>query len=446
MLAVTLLLGVVAFVALRGPSGSATPSGPLLRFEPARVVSLQLRRSDTDPPESIERVGDEWLVRVGATTWPASGQTLQAGLRVLASLEPDRPEPSPAGLEHAPTLTITLDQGPAQRLRIAPTPVGGLVLAIGSSDAPTGTGPARQAAGWVSADVHAMLVASGLRAWRDPAAIPGLGPSVWRIALRAGNADLELARQQGRWSIRSPIQAPADPEAVDRLVRHLASIIVADFRDSGAAPLSQEAASVEVESAERLEPGVPPRSVVRRLVVGAATDLGGRTVEARSEVERSGVPPESRVLAVLAQPLAELRADASAFVSRRSIDAPAADVGRIEVTACDGGSSSVVARTLDGWTLDDRPLTGDDLTLVQGLVLLLATAPSSRITVGDPAALVRPVCLRLSTIAGTPLAEATIGLNADGRVAVRVGAVTRVYTEPAAATAHAWLEARLAPR
>lgn len=158
------------------------------------------------------------------------------------------------------------------------------------------------------------------------------------------------------------------------------------------------------------------------------------------------MPPESRVLAVLAQPLAELRADASAFVSRRSIDAPAADVGRIEVTACDGGSSSVVARTLDGWTLDDRPLTGDDLTLVQGLVLLLATAPSSRITVGDPAALVRPVCLRLSTIAGTPLAEATIGLNADGRVAVRVGAVTRVYTEPAAATAHAWLEARLAPR
>ncbi|MFM9997030.1 MAG: DUF4340 domain-containing protein [Phycisphaerales bacterium] len=449
MLAITLLLGGAAFVALRKPAVSEASTGPLLTFDPARVVALRMRGAD-GKEQAIERVGDEWLVRVGGPServngaWPAGMQTVRGGLRFLAALVPERAETAPGeigsrDLGDSVRLDITLNDGTSRVLRVAPRAVGGLVLASGSNAGKSAEGSER--VGWVSADLHGLLVASGLKAWRDPAAIPGLGPDVWRISLNAGGAEVEVARQQGRWSLRKPIQAPADAEAIDRLVRRLASVTVVDYLDEGAAAGAQtDAATVEVEWAERGEAGGEPRRWIRRLVIGSATDLGGRTVSARAEVQRGAGPTERRQISVLAEPLAELRADAAALVSRRSIEAPAADVGQMEIRMCDGsGPPRIVVRTLDGWTLDGRPTSKDDAGAVEGLLLVLASAKAAQVVIGDGPPLTQPMCLTIATVGATPIAEAKIGIVEGGGVAIRVGEVTRVYAEPAAATAHAWL-------
>ncbi|MFN0132128.1 MAG: hypothetical protein ACKVW3_06310 [Phycisphaerales bacterium] len=439
MLAITLLLGSAAFVALRMPRAADTHAGPLLTFDPARVVALRLRAAD-GTEQIIERVGEEWHVRVGGGgPWPAAMQTVRGGLRFLADLTPERAEREQGDFSDGVRLDITLTDGTSQTLRVAARAVGGLVLAAGSNASKSTENGER--AGWVSADLHGLLVATGLKAWRDPAAIPGLGPDVWRISLEAGGAEVEMARQQGRWSLRKPIQAPADSEAIDRLVRRLASVTVVDFLDEGAAERVQtDAATIEVEWAERSEAGGEPRRWIRRLVIGSATDLGGRAISARAEVQRGAEPVQGRQVSVLAEPLAELKADAAVVMSRRSIEAPPADVGRIEIRACDGpGTTRFVARTLDGWTLDGRPVSKDDAGAVEGLLLVLASAKAAQIVIGTGPPLTQARCVTMATVGETPIAEVRVGIVDGGRVAIRIGEVTRIYAEPAAAAAHAWL-------
>lgn len=435
--------------------------GPLLKFDPAKAVEVRITAPD-GAYQAIQRQpsSGEWDVVIAAPggkevgRWPAAPTQVRAALRILSTLEPTRSADSGTALgPDAHVVSVKQDNGISSELRLAARGLAGSVLAN-----------AGDRAGMVGADVAAMLIASGPREWRDRSVLPAFGPDVSRITLRGQSGTVALARVQGRWGLREPIQAPAEADSVGKLLAMLGNVNITDFLDRGPPPdtgLDSPVAELVIESDSRPEGGGPVTTLRRGLSVGRQADIGGKTVFVA--IDRPGGEP--RIVAVTAESLASIHTEPAFYVSRRSIEAPAIEVGRagieFAVAPYPGSDAPVpqlpargpleLTRSVSGWqTASGSAALPADAEGMKALLTLLGLASAESVLLDAPAHALRIASVDLKTIGDTPIGVVEIGMLVDpvegqsraGRVFTKSGSVFRVYSQEAGQPVAAWLLSR----
>ncbi len=416
-------LAVLAMLVLR-PRPTQAPA-PLLQFDPARAVALEFR-PDAGSPTRVQRQPDgEWTLAPldrPNEAWPAAATQVRAALRILSRLTPTRT--SDESPPRASEIRVVLDDARTLTLRVGANALAGQVLA-------ERTGP-DAARGWIGAEL--VDVIRDVPAWRDVAALPGIGPETSRITLHSASGSLALARVQGRWALREPVAAPADAQAVARLVSRLSSTRIEEFLNAPAPPeagLDSPQAQATIEGDLR-DPNNPAAitTIRRTLSIGRTKDLSSKSAYARIE----GVGSSPRDAVISASTLAELTTDPAAYVSRVSLAVPPAEIGAITLTA--PSWSRTFQRTLDGWTLSTgtgQPATripDQDPVLAQLLDSLAVANCEQAQVAGAPSSGIRA---EISSAAGTPIASLTLAAqpSANGqidRLVVANGPVLRSYS------------------
>src|SRR5262249_37383512 len=152
-----------------------------------------------------------------------------------------------------------------------------------------------------------------------------------------------------------PVSEAAEPEAVVKLLTALGNVEIVDFCDAGdpgpeRTGLDKPIAELTIEADQRDADG-KSRTIAQGLKVGRPADIGGKAVYV-------AIPGESetpgRVVMASAESLAAMSTDWTGYASRRSLQVPAADIGRVALRATPGGTGSgvtVFERTLDGWNV-----------------------------------------------------------------------------------------------
>lgn len=73
-----------------------------------------------------------------------------------------------------------------------------------------------------------------LTGWRDKRALPFVVAEVQEVRLHQGTVEVEVKKSQDGWTILKPVEAPADPSAVTKVLGELAALKVVEFvSDSG---------------------------------------------------------------------------------------------------------------------------------------------------------------------------------------------------------------------
>lgn len=427
-LIVALILGGVAVLTLSTPGGGPNMDGPseaVFAFQPSEVQSLRVAPAGQDVSYMVERASPGgWRLRTfgsGDTRpWPVVPTRARGAVRVLADLAaPVDQDAAPTLDDRAVTLEVTLRDGKEHRLEIGSEAVGGRRRAV------TGDGRVM----YVDASVLDVLTNPGPPGWRNPAALPGVGAETSRIAIRAPETALTLARVEGDWRLRSPVRARASDSAVSDLVGALAALRATSFLTPDEAPpatemgLDEPELVITIESDQRRigpDGEVTIETARRRLRLGGPARLGGG-----GRFADTGEGGQAMV--VDASGIDAIQTDPALYPARTAIGARPSGIGMVIVMPT-SGSDRGYRRTIDGWRriADDGGLAPVEDEVVESLLTFLSERLASDVLLREPSD-VQPVAIvRLLDLADGPLGRVEVGEAAEG-VAVRTDDVTRMY-------------------
>jgi hypothetical protein len=470
VLGVGVLLTTPRDPARTGWTEQGTASAKSLAFDPARVSSLEVHAgSRIDRLEC--RASGEWWLSTGQTgvAWPVDPSAVRGLLRILSNAS--QSEPASGTLSNDATrLILGMDDGRNLDLRVDSRPLGGRVIVAGGNI----DSPSQPAKVWMTSELHEAVGVGGPRAWRDPAAIPGLGPETARLRVLTGDTDLQLSRVRGSWALVAPIQHPADPMAVGKLLGALANLRIADFMDDK--PMDLEAfkdapiqIAAETDVREIVGDKVIQSTRARQLAIGSGAGLGTPKVHARLDtivlMRGENAPPPARQTAAFlidAETVARLPLDPSAYLAKSCVSLPAGEIGTLGFARGEGGGSTpadfTLVRTSAGWArsktgASSESLAGGDAEQLAAFLRWLCDSPcdSARIQKNAPK-LQNVIRINGQTLGGSPAAALTLGLLTTGQEAgsptvlvVVDHKVVREYRAAAALELFAWID-RLVPR
>ncbi len=345
-------LGVLAWLVAPGGTGVADRPAPLLAFAPSDVRAFVIDRPGAGT-EHVSRGSFGWTYSVvtpgeAVATWPIDAAQPRALLSVLSALVPVADARSSAMPEGALTLRLLLADGGEQTLDLAPTSVGGrrLARAVGGEIVT------------IDKPIYEALTSPGPRAWRETRVFRSVGAETSRIMIEHSNSAIVLARVRGKWSMRSPARAPADDDAVARLLDDLANLRIDEWSDRGS-----------------ITEGVPDEPFLRIRVErdrAAADAYGDRTVETDSESFAVFGPADlagAQRIALVGDPGATAVVDAltlgrvaplaESLASRAAVDSHASRISQVHIER-DGSVVRTLRRTLDGWRDDDTGAPADE--------------------------------------------------------------------------------------
>lgn len=474
-LLLTIALALVTMVVLLvqgAGAGSAAVVPPGERLVPNfGTASVEWLEVET-PGGGVDRVQHdrapgEWTLETGrgtpaARTWPVDAERFRSVLRVLAETRAAGTPEAGAGVGPGPTLVRWAFEGGGEvKLSLAARRLGGQGLVEVAATAPgsaQGSSPSRRVA--LAADsLHNLFTAPGPRGWRRTQLLPGVAVAAASVRMITPDASLALAREAGVWSLREPVAAPADPEAVRRLFSTLEQVHVARFLDDASpkpadagldTPIARVVIGLEQRTAGAA--GVEVQSVTRELTLGGKADAGGQTLFATADEGRT-------VVAVEAAGLSTLSTDPTRWISPTALSRAAADVavlmfkgearaaatpaapGTGPVAAGAGGAAVAVAapvelgfrRTLDGWVElrpDGTQVLQDSSRAEQiaALLNLLTATKAQAISLSAPAAYEAVGTLSVRGTDGAVIEELTLARTATPGVTIRTGPVFRSYT------------------
>ncbi|MFM9996774.1 MAG: hypothetical protein ACKVU4_13355 [Phycisphaerales bacterium] len=462
---VALALSAAAYLLLveRTPP---TPTGTLLDFIGGDARALTIKRRD-GTIERTEAVGDGSVWQVlyrpagsdASHAWPASPTQVRSAMRILSTLAPiavaqPGAEPDADGV----AVELLLDDGTTRAMKLGSRMLSGRVLVE-----LTDPGPLRPdlkgKVYWTDGAISQMLVATGLRAWRETTVFPNLGREASRVKLTGAGGTIVLARVGGAWAMREPVAAPADERAVVMLLNALAAMRVTDFGDGDRGlpeptgnlpPLASLV--VESDAREAAGDGFVTRTSIHEAEFAAVVGLAGDQVlvrtRRRSETRGAGGAPEvaaateSAFTTTLAG-VAAIPSSPEALVARASCRTRAGDAGGLLIRR--GSIERTLARTIDGWAESKHggervPLPKEDADAANALVKFLCEAPADAVRLAQPEGWKAAWAIELRTLGGEPLEQTEIAVappstesGPSGTITIRAGSVWRMYASTDAA-------------
>lgn len=362
-----------------------------------------------------------WILREeGLPDWPLAASQARGALRLIAGLQAISQAPASPFSNDAVTIEIATASS-TTTLRIDPSPIAGRIRAQIDDERPI----------FIRADVAEALTDPGPRAWRSVAAIPLTIRDAARVRITDGAQTIALRSAAGRWSLEEPFNAPANPDAVARILDVISAISVDRFLDppSGLAPAGADTPSltIRVEDDVRIPDGDSVRieTVARTLEVGPRIGAEADRAFAHASTGADG----ARLPCVIDTEAIELLSlDPAPLVRPNATGVAPADVGMIVVQP-DSGPAVALRRSLTGWdrVFEDGRRDAEDPAIADRWLDLLCRRFPDRIAPGD-ALDARPVAVvRLFDLADQPLDAVRLVALRDGRLAHDAGGFLRVY-------------------
>jgi hypothetical protein len=405
--------------------------------------------------------------------WPVDAGRVQATLRLigeLATLPPAAAGPNAAGT----TVTLKTESGVEHTLSLSEAALGGktLVHIEGTPDS------FRLA----DAGLVRLFAQDGLRAWRTTTAFSQDASDISRVRMETTGRQITLARVQGHWGVQSPVVAPADQAAAAQLGARLIALPVVRFLEGtpdAATGLANPAALIETETEFRTTApeGVQRRVLTQQLKLGGPAD--GAAGHLYANLEATWLDPTTRKSEVAWGPALVLinrasfepiTADTTQFLSKQSIETPAADLtgfalSQSDAAMVDSGKTAAPAppgktvrltRTIDGWRF--KPEQGElrmpapsDAAQIDALVHVLTQQAADAVGLEAPNATQALAIASIETggtsaQVGFGVAEVTpVGKAAQPALIIRSGPIYRVYLGKQALDVGRWIKDELPP-
>ncbi len=458
------VLGIIAIVVLMmpknaPPSGSVSVGLRILSFKPGEVERIvvstpgQPRQVIEKPTNSKSILGAdaEWQLVIdgakqgesAAQPWPLESAKMQSLLRVLSEMRAAAVPAAGMELGAATIAEIFLTGNRTIKLSLAERTLAGTGLI--QIDAP----PAAGARALVPDQIHAVFTDPGARGWRDPFPLGGIAPDASRIRIEGKGKPLVLGKIDGKWSLREPVQAPADPVAVQRLLGALGKISIADFLDSGVAAansgLEKPMGSVTIEADRRT---IPPGATEPKISTDTVTlSLGGAADAAVSRLYCS--VGGTRTVLINAASVRDIGADPGAVVWAHPLRETPSDIGTIAITLMKPIAATSAEKSFkraDGRWVQviadnaDVPLAAREQRDVDALLVMLTGAQIGSASGEEAKPLPRPVAtidapvgyqvlgsIAVGSLAARPIETLEFAIAEKDVIVVRTGPVYRVY-------------------
>ena len=425
----------VALLVTPPPVATAGDPGALLRLDPSTVSRITVSPASGADSTVIERTdAGGWTIHLErdgermTMPWPAQPTPVRAMIRELCDLRSNAPAEDSVlrVVDPALTVTITLGDGATHIVRFDSTPLGGLRLieidAIRIGD--------------IDDAIFRALTSPGPASWRVESPLYGVGSRTSRISVRSPghSAGVELAKLDGRWFLRQPIQSRADDNAVDSLLRSLASMTIERFIDDPTsitlteAGLDEPRLMIAVEEDRRSfdsEVGqVRTHTRRRTLSIGGPADLSGRLVFVSIN--------DGETFAICSiEQIASVALTGEAYLSAVAAVTIEPNIGAFSVRIA-GRPEARYERGIDGWRmLDATGATIGDAPRepIAALLTALTETLASRLTT-DPPEDYRPIAsVTLFDFGGGPMETIEAGFVENEVLTFRSGQVFRSYEE-----------------
>lgn len=440
-LSAAIIIVVASMWLLRTPSASATTGPqPVLDADAASIVAFETTGQDGGTAR-IERTLVGWqLLGENGPPWAVQDGRARAAARILADLE-GRLVEDPGELPPvASTLTITDARGRRMSLGLREPVVGGRRI-VDRIDA---DGTMQQFS--INVQLYEMFAQTGLAAWRDEGLLGALPGRPARVELTRGTSRIELARVEGRWSLRAPVATRASEDAIDGLLQAVARLRVERFNEPSPALFEgPEPVAITIE-ADTSVPGEDPARPVRTterviLTLHGPADTGGRLtlvgVSRERHERRAGASTQAlgtTYVAIDLEPLQQITLEARGFVATTALQGDASLIAGLKL------SDRAYTRTAEGWAEGETPLPADRAAALDAIAAMLTSTAMSGVELTEtPQPLgraSRPVSVRATTISGEPLGPADgltlIVVEAPGGAAgtlIAGDGVTREYLD-----------------
>ncbi|MCA9289410.1 MAG: hypothetical protein KDA05_12530 [Phycisphaerales bacterium] len=420
------LLSLVAAGLVLFPAQGPQPPAPLVAgLDPSSVTALRVERTTDTGARAVERVERTptgvwdcvWTPGHSGSDdarWPVADVRVRSGLRMIADATlttnaPTTIDASPATLEIA-----TQGEQPTRLTFGAASAAGRAPVRVEAPDADARTGLTTDA-------LHAVFARTGLLAWRDDRAMPGVArdASNLEITVSTGGQSLrlELARVQGRWGLLDPVAERAESQAVQSSIEALGRLRVLSFRDDA------EAAALGLESPRvtlAVSGGRGPDAYQWRIDVGSPASADANQVFVRLTGQRGDGPADARTLGpvygVLAlDGLSGVFMNAEAYLARTTLATTTADIRRFVIRSADGQRAWRYERTIDGWTVQSsgaaspRPATSVEAQAIPVVLQTLAEQRATAVALTDQPAFEPIASLEIEGAAGLVAESVMIG-------------------------------------
>lgn len=473
----TALLGFAAWWMSR-PSRTTAPTGPvaiLPGVDPAGVTGIQVI-SAPDRVDSVRagKLPNLWLITRESTSvtekamsWPADANVVRAAGRVLAEAQGEPADASAATNWAASFPRVRVD-APSKRVQLefGSELAGRVTVRVGEGE------PNVARVFMAPATLAAMFKPDSMKAWRSKRLMP-VESSPARVRIEAAGEVCQLSRAGGSWGIVEPALGRGDDPSIAELLTRIAGLEVVRFADDTAdqseSGLTSRSPRILMEADRRAVTGeqVQRQTIVQEIRIGGRADVGGKTVfvqmsgkimdaDGGSEIESWGP-----LLGVAdAAGLSSIATSPTAYVNRRAMNVPAADVTRLEVSSVISADTpglnptTVIERGSEAWTWSMNSgaaerVPPDDAKMLDAVLKLLCDERSAE--VAPPAAskaTEAATSVRVNIAAGVVAKQLLLTAipeeaGSPGALIIDDGTVERRYPLKPWASVMNWLRARL---
>jgi len=379
---IALILGLVVwFTTPRAVLPSASAQF-LPDFSPAEVTQIDLgwpggetaRLSKSDSRWILQarpaNVSDASTQTPALPPWPAESSRVQGLLRLIYEA---REGADAQAMPSAIFLTLLRERGDPVRLAIDPNTLGGAGrIARLTSDGRV------QAVAAIDEQFVRALESSAIESWRSKDLLYWPPQAITGFDSRAGTDSIELIKAGGTWIMQVPIAVKADAATVEGSLLLLSKSAVDRFlpAQSPRDEAWKEPARI-IRLASRSNANTNRRDIEQTIQVGPAIDSTSRMVRiTATDLSAKSILWGPEIAIVNSSTLEAIPSAPNAFISRRSLDLPAADIGAIQIES--PGNLAIVKRAADGtFGAADAP--------IRDLLRLLCETPATQIRILESA-------------------------------------------------------------
>lgn len=428
-------LSIVGIALLMSPPQPATAgnAASLLRLDPSQVASFTVTGSGDTSVITRTSAGG-WTIHLQregeplTSPWPAQPTQVRSMVRSLCDLRDVSANQGTMlqSVDATLTVEIAMAGGEKHEVRFDAAPLGGRRL-IGIDQRRTGE---------IDDAIFRALTSPGPAQWRVKSPFHGVGERTSRITLRSPGtgSGVELARLEGRWFLRQPIQSRASGDAAQDLLRSLGSLTIERFIDDTTTLTMTESGldaprllcTIEEDrrSIDSVDGQIRTQTQTQTLAIGGPADLSGRLVYA-------SINDGQTFVVINIESIASVSLNGESYLAPFAAETISQNIGGFAVRIA-GQPEARFERGISDW----RRLDATGATIgespsepIETLLAAFTTSPASRLVIDEPEQY-RPIAsVTLFDFGGGAMETIEAGVIDEGVLAFRSGQVFRIYEE-----------------